>query len=133
MVSVVKQGSIQLLSDFGQVTYGVIVGSVQVYYNDHWGTIRDYTGWSANHVQIVCRQLGYSATDGSTPCSRCGNVPCSSLFPTNLWETKVECTGSEGLLTECSTRNNWSLDRTCTTSYHAVGVRCAGIFVLVCL
>jgi len=110
------------------VTSGVIVGSVQVYYNNHWGTIRDYTDWSPNHAQIVCKQLGYlSATDSSIPCSSCGNVPCSSVFPSNLWETEVECTGSEGLLTECISTSDWSLDRMCTTSYHAVGVRCRGM------
>ena len=131
---VVKQGSIQLITDFNQATSGIMVGSVQVYYNDRWGAIRDFTGWSRNHAHIVCRQLGYfSATDESTSCTRCGNVPCSGVFLTNLWETEVQCAGSEELLTECGTRNNWSFGRTCTTSYHAVGVRCAGTCICLCL
>ena len=135
LMSVVKQGSIQLVSDLDQVTTGVIIGSVQIYYNDHWGAIQDYAGWNINHARIVCRQLGYhfSATNSFTTCSRCGNIPCSHVLPVNIWKTEVACTGNEQFLTECSsTQNNWSLDRTCTTSYNTVGVRCAGIFVQKC-
>ena len=108
------------------MTPNVKLGSVLTYYNGHWGTILNYNGWNENHVQIICRQLGYHSTTGDfSPCLTCGHVPCSKKLPIVLWHIDAACTGSEEMLLECHS-SDWSANRTCTVPYNTAGVRCSG-------
>lgn len=124
--SVAKPGSVQLRLDSPTVTADVKVGSVLTYYNGHWGTILSYSSWNDNHVQIICRQLGYHGSTGDfSPCLSCGHVPCSNKLPIFLWQTDSTCTGNEEVITECDT-SDWLATRTCTTPYTTAGVHCSG-------
>ena len=108
------------------MTANVKVGSVLTYYNGHWGTILSYSGWSDNHIQIICRQLGYHSSTGNfSPCLSCGHVPCSTKLPIFLWKIDSTCIGNEEVITECDT-SDWLATRTCTAPYTTAGVHCSG-------
>uniref|UniRef100_A0A671KPK5 SRCR domain-containing protein n=1 Tax=Sinocyclocheilus anshuiensis TaxID=1608454 RepID=A0A671KPK5_9TELE len=65
-------------------------GRVEILYNGTWGTVCD-DGWDMNDAAVVCRQLG------------CGTaVTAFSRGSGSIWLDDVECSGSEGALTQCS-------------------------------
>ena len=90
-------------------------GRVEIYHNNTWGTIcRNY--WNVNAATVLCRQLGYY---GTASVSRFG--PGSADQP--IWLTKVNCTGEEDFITDCS-HNPWGVQY----CHHRgdAGVTCSG-------
>lgn len=73
-------------------------GRVEIYHNNTWGTVcRNY--WNVNAANVLCRQLGYY---GTASVARFGPGPDNEP----IWLTKVNCTGEENFITECS-HNPW--------------------------
>ena len=92
----------------------------------NWGSIDYYSSWNTNHMQVVCRQLGYTFSTGNYPeCTTCDNIQNTDVFPTNLWKTDVECSGNEPSLIDCD-ENYWTLSRVHKPTYDAVLVHCKG-------
>ena len=90
-------------------------GRVEIYHNNRWGTIcRNY--WDVNAATVLCRQLGYY---GTASAARFG--PGSVDQP--IWLTKVNCTGEEDFITDCS-HNAWG-KQYCRHRGDA-GVTCSG-------
>ena len=91
------------------------IGRIEVFYNDHWGTICD-DSWDMNDANVVCRQLGYKyavrALQGS-------DVPDGSG---QIWLDDVNCTGSGKNLSSCS-HKGWG-NHNCDHSQDA-GVECS--------
>uniref|UniRef100_A0A671KPI8 SRCR domain-containing protein n=1 Tax=Sinocyclocheilus anshuiensis TaxID=1608454 RepID=A0A671KPI8_9TELE len=60
-------------------------GRVEIRYNGQWGTVCD-DNWDMNDAAVVCRQSQSAFSRGSG----------------SIWLDDVECSGSEGALTQCS-------------------------------
>ena len=90
-------------------------GRVEIFHNNIWGTIcRNY--WDINVATVLCRQLGFY---GEASAARFG--PGSDDQP--IWLTKVNCTGEENFITDCS-HNPWGINY-CHHQGDA-GVTCSG-------
>nr|XP_038035105.1 deleted in malignant brain tumors 1 protein-like isoform X4 [Anas platyrhynchos] len=69
-------------------------GRVEIHHNQQWGTICD-DGWDLRDAEVVCRQLG---------CGMAVSVPGKAHFGQGhapIWLDEVNCTGTEGAITEC--------------------------------
>ncbi len=68
---------------------------MEIHHNGQWGTVCD-DNWDMNDAAVVCRQ------------SQCGSAisaPLSAAYGQgsgSIWLDDVECSGSEGILTQCS-------------------------------
>uniref|UniRef100_G3UR43 Soluble scavenger receptor cysteine-rich domain-containing protein SSC5D n=1 Tax=Meleagris gallopavo TaxID=9103 RepID=G3UR43_MELGA len=70
-------------------------GRIEVHHNQRWGTVCD-DGWDLADAEVVCRQLG---------CGTAVSAPGKALFGQGhdpVWLDEVNCTGTEGAITECS-------------------------------
>ncbi|XP_028399552.1 uncharacterized protein LOC114522963 isoform X3 [Dendronephthya gigantea] len=94
-------------------------GRVEVFYNGQWGTICD-NGWDINEARVVCRQLGYldaaRALKGDQTSSGTGHI----------WLHRVECTGVEENLANCSYSDWGSGELHCSHNNNA-GVQCISV------
>ena len=84
-------------------------------YKNEWGTVCD-DAWDTNEAQVVCTQLGYSATGATV-------IP-SSEVPDGagpIWVNKVSCVGTEISLFNCDANFSGSHDCNHTND---VGVIC---------
>ena len=70
-------------------------GRIEISYNDEWGTICD-DEWTDYNARVVCRQLGFRATLGSTRRFGPGNG--------TIWLDNIACTGNETTILNCSHR-----------------------------
>ena len=71
-------------------------GRVEVFINDHWGTVCD-DSWSSNDARVVCRQLGYTR----------GIAYGRAIYGEGtgpIWLDTVRCGGYESSLLNCPHR-----------------------------
>ncbi|XP_021237377.1 deleted in malignant brain tumors 1 protein-like isoform X9 [Numida meleagris] len=70
-------------------------GRIEVHHNQRWGTVCD-DGWDLADAEVVCRQLG---------CGTAVSAPGKAMFGQGhdpIWLDEVNCTGTEGAITECN-------------------------------
>ncbi len=72
-------------------------GSVEVYYNDTWGTVCD-DSLDIRDARVVCRQLGFPDAEGA---SQGSHVPVGAG---PIWLYDVRCKGYESSLFSCPRR-----------------------------
>ncbi|XP_071797056.1 uncharacterized protein [Asterias amurensis] len=70
-------------------------GRVEVFYNDHWGTVCD-DEWDMRDASVVCRQLGFSRAITALDSSQFGQGTSRILMD------NVNCNGSEERLQDCA-------------------------------
>ena len=87
-------------------------GRIEISYNGEWGTICD-DGWTDYNARVVCRQLGFKATLGSTLRFGPGNG--------TIWLDNVACTGNETTILKCRHRG---LGKHFCGHYEDIGVMC---------
>ncbi len=73
-------------------------GRVELYVAGRWGTVCN-NGWDQNDAAVVCKQLGYSATNAHVITNNITSVKDQNMI---IWLSKVQCTGDEGELWKCS-------------------------------
>ncbi|XP_067170477.1 deleted in malignant brain tumors 1 protein-like [Apteryx mantelli] len=91
-------------------------GRVEVHHNQQWGTVCD-DNWGFSDAEVVCRQLG---------CGMAISAPGKAQFGQGhdpIWLDEVNCTGTEGAITECGL-NSWGAHN-CDHGEDA-GVVCSG-------
>ncbi|XP_051987341.1 scavenger receptor cysteine-rich type 1 protein M130 [Xyrauchen texanus] len=101
--------------------FDICMGTVEVYYNDTWGTVCD-DSWDIYDAAVVCRQLG---------CGRAFSAHNQALFGKGsdiIWLSGVNCEGNESSLRECVPLQPVSND--CSHSKDA-GVVCSASLVVV--
>lgn len=69
-------------------------GRVEVLYGEVWGTVCN-DGWSHKDAEVVCRQLNYSTTLGTTSYVVFGSGQGV------IWMDEVNCAGNETSLGDC--------------------------------
>ncbi|NWI21698.1 DMBT1 protein, partial [Crypturellus soui] len=73
-------------------------GRVEIHHNQQWGTVCD-NSWGLSDAEVVCRQLG---------CGVAVSAPGNALFGQGrdpIWLAEVNCTGTEGAITECGLKS----------------------------
>ncbi|XP_071492287.1 neurotrypsin-like [Diadema antillarum] len=95
-------------------------GRVEVYYGGAWGTVCD-DSWNDNDAQVVCRQLGYSATNAEAFRGATYGAGSGPILLDN-----VGCYGWESNIASCS-HNGW-YNHNCE-HYEDAGVRCGKIAI----
>lgn len=91
-------------------------GRVEFYYNHQWGSVCD-TNFGTDEADVICGQLD---------CGRAASVHGDAYFGEGygpIWLDKVDCTGSEASVTECS--NDGFATHSCDHG-DDVGVICEG-------
>ncbi|NXD18327.1 DMBT1 protein, partial [Nothocercus nigrocapillus] len=91
-------------------------GRVEVHHNQQWGTVCD-DNWGFSDAEVVCRQLG---------CGMAISAPGNAHFGQGhnpIWLDEVNCTGTEGAITECGLKS-WGAHN-CDHAEDA-GVVCSG-------
>ncbi|XP_019853525.1 PREDICTED: uncharacterized protein LOC100633050 [Amphimedon queenslandica] len=78
----------------GCVTSNYAVGRLEVYAEDHWGTVCDDL-FGINDAHVVCRQLGYRTASHVYPRALYGQGTLPILMD------DVQCTGGEAQITHC--------------------------------
>eukprot|EP00439_Symbiodinium_sp_Y106_P056828 s2691_g8.t1 len=77
---------------------GFVSGRVEVFYNDHWGTVcKD--GFDDVEAQVVCNELGLAGTWGRYDSSAQAGLPGSE--EQTIWLDDLNCQGDEGFLSTC--------------------------------
>ncbi|KAL5506472.1 hypothetical protein EMCRGX_G008114 [Ephydatia muelleri] len=94
----------------------MVQGTVEVCYNQHWGTVCDYL-WDANEASIVCKQLGFNGTSTAYAGAFFGQSTDQSFLNGLL------CSGSEQTLLECGRYS--SIYATGCGSTRNAGVTCS--------
>ena len=61
IVSCLIEGSVRLVATFSEYLISPF-GRLEVYINDHWGTVCD-NGFTNTSANVVCQQLGFSAAE----------------------------------------------------------------------
>ena len=107
-------------------------GRVEVCMNNQWGIVC-HSGWGQSDAQVVCTQLGLSAT-GLFVMDPHNNACIMVMYTTGatsatfgrgsrpVFLTNVGCVGSESRLLDC--RASTVSARYCSTSFSDAGVRC---------
>jgi deleted-in-malignant-brain-tumors protein 1 len=86
-------------------------GRLEINHNGRWETVCDVAFDSAD-ATVVCQQLGFSSGNVTFPPDDTGSRPLM---------TRVDCSGGEGRLTECSF--DWDYRGACR-DYDDVGIEC---------
>eukprot|EP00731_Ephydatia_muelleri_P004260 Em0002g436a len=94
----------------------MLQGTVEVCYNQHWGTVCDYL-WGANEASIVCKQLGFNGTSTAYAGAFFGQSTYQSFLSGLL------CSGREQTLLECGRYS--SIYATGCGSTRNAGVTCS--------
>uniref|UniRef100_A0A3P8QYX1 SRCR domain-containing protein n=1 Tax=Astatotilapia calliptera TaxID=8154 RepID=A0A3P8QYX1_ASTCA len=99
-------------------------GRVEVYHDNVWGTVSDYS-WDLNDAEVVCREINCGSALEATPSSKFG------AGTGQVWLSGVSCSGSESSLTECQ-HSGWGKYYNYYYSLHSddVGVMCSGVIRL---
>ncbi|XP_031568094.1 uncharacterized protein LOC116302847 [Actinia tenebrosa] len=87
------------LAGFGSTS---LMGRVEIYYNNQWGTICD-DGWDINDARVVCRMLGNFTA---------ARAVSSAYFGSGIgriWLDDVNCVGNESSITQCGHRG-WGVN-----------------------
>ncbi|KAL5506470.1 hypothetical protein EMCRGX_G008112 [Ephydatia muelleri] len=92
-------------------------GTLEVCYNNTWGTVCDRYNWGSSEAEVACKQLGFNGTSTAYSGSYFGRGTGAILLG------YVKCIGTEQSLFECARLS--SIGSTyCTTHDNDVGVRC---------
>ena len=116
----VAEGSVRLV---GGDT--ILEGRVEVFLLGQWGTVCDYK-WDFLDAIVVCRQLGNLQAVEAPRYAAFGAGSGPS------WYFRVDCTGTEHNLTECS-KSNYNVGRACSHSRDAGAVCSSQSHALLCI
>ena len=100
-------------------------GRVEVFLLGHWGTVCDYN-WDFADAIVVCRQLGYPGVVEAPKYAAFGAGSGPS------WYFRVDCTGTEHNLTECSKSRSY-FGSACSHSRNAGAVCSSQSHALLCI
>lgn len=97
-------------------------GRVEVLVHGQWGTICD-PQFDRNDANVVCRQLGFSASSDVYTSSQFGGATSSTPFALG----SVYCSGQEAQLGDCYGASiKFTPSSSCNHSTDDVGIRCYG-------
>jgi len=85
------------------------VGQVEIHYNGTWGAVcsYDYNEWDIQDAHVICRMLGYKATDGRIQYIKGDRK-------TRILMDGVGCSGKEMSIAECAHRGWWDVGSYCS-------------------